>query len=175
MLTYQNHWVMLHNTHPVPTPSTESAPPGQEPIWTRGVHAHTPWPWSLLWNISRKVTTFTGNYSLVTIPAKAKTNWFSSESSSLTSPSSDFTKLSIVWPVMLKNFKALSWKFRNENVTTFQGYQQENTFKVKDTEDSSFNYRSSILKSVPSLKLPVEKIKKKRGLGHVEKLPWRLI
>ena len=175
MPAYQNHPGDAPPHTPGPTPSTESASPGQEPIWTRGAHAHTPWLWLLLWNTFRKVTPFTGNYSLVTIPAKAKTNWFSSESSSLTSPSSDFTKLSIVWPVMLKNFKALSWKFRNENVTTFQGYQQENTFKVKGTENSSFNYRSSILKSVHSLKLPVEKIKKKRGLGHIEKLPWRLI
>lgn len=33
--------VMLHNTHLVPTPSTESASPGQEPIRTRGSCAHT--------------------------------------------------------------------------------------------------------------------------------------
>lgn len=52
------------------------------------------------------------SYLLVTIPASAKTNWFSSESTSLTSPSNDFTKLSIVWPVMLKNFNALSWKIK---------------------------------------------------------------
>lgn len=82
--------------------------------------AATPLPWptqasmQTCAQVPEQARTWEENHVLVTIPARAKTNWFSSESSSLVSPSRDLTKLSMVCPVMLKNFRAFPCRFRGQ-------------------------------------------------------------